>query len=49
MEEVRQAFLVQLEGTSIINDIELTDRDGMEIVKEDIMKKSGGILSHQIC
>jgi redox-sensitive bicupin YhaK (pirin superfamily) len=32
----RQAYLVQIEGTSVINDIELSDRDGMEIVEEEI-------------
>lgn len=32
----RQAYLVQIEGTSTINGIELNDRDGMEIVEEDI-------------
>ncbi|WP_017755057.1 pirin family protein [Calidifontibacillus oryziterrae] len=34
--EGRQAYLVQIEGTSVINNIKLTDRDGMEIVEEDI-------------
>jgi redox-sensitive bicupin YhaK (pirin superfamily) len=34
--EGRQAYLVQIEGTSKINDIELFDRDGMEIIEEDI-------------
>jgi redox-sensitive bicupin YhaK (pirin superfamily) len=34
--EGRQAYLVQIEGTSVINDIELSDRDGMEIVEEEI-------------
>jgi redox-sensitive bicupin YhaK (pirin superfamily) len=33
----RQAYLVQIEGTSIINDIELNDQDGLEIVEEDIL------------
>lgn len=32
----RQAYLVQIEGTSIINNIELTDRDAMEIVEEEL-------------
>ena len=35
--ERRQAYLVQIEGEAIINDIELNDRDGMEIVEEDIL------------
>ncbi|MFW2489800.1 pirin family protein [Clostridium chromiireducens] len=35
--ERRQAYLVQIEGNSIINEIELNDRDGMEIVEEDIL------------
>lgn len=38
--EGRQAYLVQIEGTSIINDIELSDRDGMEIVEDDITIKA---------
>nr|WP_295972883.1 pirin family protein [uncultured Bacillus sp.] len=32
----RQAYLVQIEGTSDINDITLTARDGLEITEEDI-------------
>jgi len=36
IKEDRQAYLVQIEGTSIINGIDLSDRDGMEIVEEDI-------------
>ncbi|WP_458414258.1 pirin family protein [Schinkia sp. CFF1] len=36
VKEGRQAYLVQIEGTSVINEIELTERDGMEIVEEDI-------------
>lgn len=38
--EGRQAYLVQIEGGSIINDIELNNRDGMEIVEEDILIKA---------
>lgn len=38
--EGRQAYLVQIEGTSVINDIELFDRDGMEIVEENITIKA---------
>lgn len=34
--EGRQAYLVLIEGTSEINDIQLSDKDGMEIVEEDI-------------
>ena len=34
--EGRQAYLVQIEGTSTINDITLDMRDAMEIVEEDI-------------
>ncbi|SFC29300.1 pirin family protein [Clostridium uliginosum] len=37
VKEGRQAYLVQIEGTSIINDIELNDRDGMKIIEEDIL------------
>jgi len=33
----RQAYLVQIEGSAIINDIKLNDRDGMEIVEEEIL------------
>jgi quercetin 2,3-dioxygenase len=38
--EGRQAYLVQIEGTSVINDIEVSDRDGMEIVEETILIKA---------
>lgn len=38
--ENRQAYLVQIEGTSVINDVELSDRDGMEIVEENISIKA---------
>lgn len=37
VDERRQAYLVQIEGSSIINNIELNDRDGMEIAQEDIL------------
>lgn len=37
VKEGRQAYLVQVEGASVINDVELSDRDGMEIVEEDIL------------
>jgi len=40
VDEGRQAYLVQIEGGSIINDIELNDRDGIEIVEEDILIKA---------
>lgn len=40
VKEGRQAYLVQIEGTSVINGIELSDRDGMEIVEEDITIKA---------
>jgi quercetin 2,3-dioxygenase len=40
VKEGRQAYLVQIEGTSTINGIELNDRDGMEIVEEDILIKA---------
>ncbi|ADL52926.1 pirin family protein [Clostridium cellulovorans] len=36
VESGRQAYLVQIEGTSAINNIELEERDAMEIVEEDI-------------
>ncbi|CAK7058565.1 pirin family protein [Tissierella sp.] len=38
--EGRQAYLVQIEGISEINEIELKDRDALEIVEEDILIKS---------
>lgn len=40
VKEERQAYLVQIEGNSIINNIELIDRDAMEIIEEDILIKS---------
>ena len=40
VKEGRQAYLVQIEGTSVINEIELPDRDGMEIVEENILIKA---------
>ncbi|WP_102346315.1 pirin family protein [Bacillus sp. Marseille-P3661] len=40
VKEGRQAYLVQIEGTSAINDIELSDRDGMEIVEEELTIKA---------
>ncbi len=36
VKEGRQAYLVQIEGTSTINDITLDTRDAMEIVEENI-------------
>lgn len=33
----RQAYLVQIEGSSLINHLELVDRDALEIVEEDIL------------
>lgn len=38
--EGRQAYLIQIEGSSKINDIVLNDRDALEIVEEDITIKS---------
>jgi quercetin 2,3-dioxygenase len=35
--EKRQAYLVQIEGSSTINDIELNDSDALEIVEEEIL------------
>jgi redox-sensitive bicupin YhaK (pirin superfamily) len=40
VKEGRQAYLVQIEGASVINEIELSDRDGMEIVEEDLTIKA---------
>lgn len=36
----RQAYLVQIEGTSNINGIEMMERDGMESVEEDLKIKA---------
>lgn len=36
----RQAYLVQIEGSSFINGTQLNERDGMEIVEEDIIVKA---------
>jgi quercetin 2,3-dioxygenase len=36
----RQAYLVQIEGASEINNIDLKDRDAMEIIEEDILIKA---------
>lgn len=36
----RQAYLVQIEGDSNINNISLNERDALEIVEEDILIKS---------
>ncbi|EHI99713.1 Pirin domain protein [Clostridium sp. DL-VIII] len=38
--EKRQAYLVQIEGKSKINNIELNVQDGLEIVEEDILIKA---------
>ncbi|MCF0148247.1 MAG: pirin family protein [Clostridium sp.] len=43
----RQAYLVQIEGYSIINSLELNERDALEIIEEDIniiAKKKSHIL-----
>jgi redox-sensitive bicupin YhaK (pirin superfamily) len=40
VKEGRQAYLVQIEGTSVINDVELNDQDGMEIIEENISIKA---------
>lgn len=40
VEKGRQAYLVQIEGSSNINSIELHDRDALEIVEEDIVMAS---------
>ncbi|MDF2989279.1 MAG: hypothetical protein K0R50_4789, partial [Eubacterium sp.] len=36
----RQAYLVQIEGTSVINEIRLQAKDSMEITEEDIIIKA---------
>ena len=40
VKEGRQAYLVQIEGKSTINDVTLDMRDAMEIVEEDIQIKA---------
>lgn len=40
VKEGRQAYLVQIEGASDINEISLVDRDALEIVEEDIQIKA---------
>jgi quercetin 2,3-dioxygenase len=40
VKEGRQAYLVQIEGASEINSIELSDRDAAEIVEEGILIKA---------
>ena len=40
VKEDRQAYLVQIEGSSVINDIKLSDKDGLEIVEENISIKA---------
>ena len=36
----RQAYLVQIEGKSTINNLELNERDALEIIEEDILIKA---------
>jgi redox-sensitive bicupin YhaK (pirin superfamily) len=36
VKEKRQAYLVQIEGTSTINEFKLETRDAMEIIEEEI-------------
>jgi redox-sensitive bicupin YhaK (pirin superfamily) len=40
VKEGRQAYLVQIEGSSFINNINLAERDALEITEEDITIKS---------
>lgn len=40
VEKGRQGYLVQIEGDSIINSLELNERDALEIVEEDIIIKA---------
>ena len=40
VKEGRQAYLVQIEGNSNINDVSLAARDGLEIVEEEIEIKA---------
>ena len=36
----RQAYIVQIEGSSEINDINLSERDAMEVVEENLQIKA---------
>ena len=47
MKENRQAYLIQIEGNAIINELQLVARDALEIVEEDI-KISAKTISHFI-
>ncbi len=40
VKENRQAYLVQIEGASIINQLDLSMRDGLEVVEEDLKIKA---------
>lgn len=40
VEKNRQAYLVQIEGDSIINNVELNEKDAMEIVEENVNIKA---------
>lgn len=40
IKEGRQAYMVQIEGSSKVNQIELNTRDALEVVEEDILIKS---------
>jgi len=42
VEKNRQAYLVQIEGESKINDIQLNPKDALEITEESILIKSNG-------
>jgi redox-sensitive bicupin YhaK (pirin superfamily) len=43
----RQAYLVQIEGSSVINGIELNERDAMEIKEENILLHAN-VVSHYL-
>ena len=47
VKENRQAYLIQIEGNAIINELQLVARDALEIVEEDI-KISAKTISHFI-
>ena len=42
----RQAYLLQIEGESSVNDVELGERDALEIVGEDIADRARDDLTH---
>lgn len=46
IENNRQVYFVQIEGTSLVNGIELNDGDAMEVVRENKLEINGSSDSH---